>query len=142
MCLVTEQKRVKILKEDLIVYKLFEISGDGISPWSGVYAFNYKVGKTHHQPLTVDNIPSSYHDITVGKAYGFININEGKAFINNPIAVKLTHIHEGFHSALTLKRLSYTFDCFECTIPKGSRVFMDKTGLVVSDTIILNKRIA
>ena len=142
MCLITEQKRVKILKEDLIVYKNFHIVDNLIRPWTGAFRhkIEYKVGKLHKQTLGVDNIPDSVYDIKVKDAYK----------LETPLAsctraLQLTHVHEGFHATIIFDRLVIMpypgYVIFKCRIPKGARVFKDKTGLIVSDTIILEEQI-
>ena len=139
MCLITKQKRVKILKEDLTVYKRFYQDPDGrILPWNPEFRdkITYEVREIHKQPLKVDNNLKSIYDRHVGYAY---NLKIGQQ------ALKLTHIHEGFHAVLTYERLNKRayedYVDYVCTIPKGSRVFTDKTGLIVSDTIILKEKI-
>ena len=133
MCLITEQKRVKILRKDLTVYKRF-YDGGVLRPWSLSYRdkFVYTVGVVHKQPLCVNNIYGGHHDLLAQNAYHSARYEN------------FTNVHDGFHSALKLKRLGvcqhYYID-YVCVIPKGSKVFKDKTGLIVSNQIILKEKI-
>ena len=137
MCLVTEQKIAEILTEDLTVYKRFWTDGKDLFPWSHEYReyVKYEVGKIHKQSLLVNNKEETFHDERSSLAYE----DYWKSM------KKLTHVHEGFHAVLTCKRLSKNryddYVDYVCTIPKGAKVFKDKTGLIVSDTIILKEKI-
>ena len=142
MCLITKQKEAEILKEDLTVYKRFHSENGELLPWSDDYRhlLVYKIGKTYKQPLGVNNIVGSIYDGLVYRKYKLC-----LPLVSNPNISEFTHIHKGFHSALTQERLgegysSYHVDC-KCTIPKGAKVFKDETGLIVSDKIKVNKRI-
>ena len=140
MCLITEQKEAEILKEDLRVYKRFTIAlkfdnHELILPWSTYFRdkIEYKVGQLHKQQMRVDNIFESAHDNKASEFYVIMGWRN------------LTHVHDGFHSALTLERLGKNewkdFADYCCIIPKGSEVFRDKTGLIVSNQIILKEKI-
>ena len=143
MCLITEQKETEILKEDLIVYKRFKLYKGEIRPWCRRFyeKFIYNVGKIHKQPLGIDNHYESHHDSQVVNAYPSWQ------------SASYTHVHEGFHAALTYERLgkkgerrnndtnvAVDYD-YVCIIPKGAKVFKDKTGLIVTNTIILKEEI-
>jgi len=56
MCLVTKQKRAKVLKEDMVVYKKLFISEEGkkLLPWYfGFRSFEYTLGKFHKETLGI-----------------------------------------------------------------------------------------
>ena len=131
MCLITKQKKVEILKEDLTVYKRFTIIDEQILPWSYEYRhlINYKVGQLHKQPLNVNKVPGNVFDSIVSKYY-----NLSCPLKDCKKALKLTHIHEGFHSVIEYDRLESIHHYlpplrldYICIIPKGSEVFKDKT---------------
>lgn len=132
MCLITEQKRAKILKEDLVVYKMLRVSGDNIFAW--MQAFQYEFGFLHKTKMAVDNIAQSAMDDDVVNAYDL------DSFLDN--STHLTHVHLGFHFATSIKRFSgYDESIFKCIVPKGSRVYFDKTGLGVSNQIKIIKHV-
>ena len=140
MCLVTNQKKAKILKEDLTVYKIVVNRNGKIYAW--MYDdYQYEVNKLYKQSMSVDNIPGSVMDEWVYYAYNIKTKNwknsKFKKYRN------LNHIHEGFHSSLTIERLGNVNETaiYRCVIPKGSEVFKDKTGLIVSNQIILKEKI-
>ena len=129
MCLITEQKRVKILKEDLTVYKIIYDSPWGLQAY--IKRFYYKIGVVYEQKLGVDNIPDSYYGEEVVNVYNLDSSLFGSEH--------LTHVHEGFHFTTNPKRIkghcSFSKKVYECTVPKGSHVYFDKTGLGVSNQI-------
>ena len=128
MCLVTKQKRVKVLKEDLVVYKLLEERNNELSAW--MYCFIYEIGVLYVQEMKVDNDSDSYHDDEVSEAYNFTQAEFQTATMD------MTHVHEGFHFATSENRLiDYEAVLCECIVPKGSRVYFDKTGLGVANQI-------
>ena len=137
MCLVTEQKRVKILKEDLIVYKVVYPSVNDLDHVKAIHmGFRYTIGKLYEQKLRIDNIPDSYADAVVGDHYKFWG-----DFHN--IASKMTNVHNGFHFYCSINRaqksLLYRTILVKCTVPKGSRVYFDATGLGAANQIIINE---
>ena len=138
MCLVTEQKKAKILKKDLTVYKIVTEYGGEIYGWLRD-DYKYEIGKLHEEKLVANKKTGSITDYIASEAY-----NKNSEDIHWRYRNDLTHIHEGFHSALILKRLSglsFNDTIYECVIPKGSKVFKDKTGLIVSNQIILKEKI-
>ena len=138
MCLITEQKIAKILKEDLTVYKTLQIvRGNNLK--SMKHEFYWDIGRLYKQPLKVDNIPDTMADKIVDDHYfkdgGFCTA-----------ARYLTNVHDGFHFYCSKERMGKS--CWhgwgeivrvECTVPKGSRVYFDETGLGVANQIIINK---
>ena len=131
MCLITKQKRVKILKEDLVVYKMIRSVGDRCFAW--MRDFEYTLGFLHKQEMEVNNTPQTAMDEDVLHAYNILNSLEH--------SIHLTHVHIGFHFATSIERVyDYNEVIFECIVPKGSRVYFDKTGLGVTNQIKIVKK--
>jgi hypothetical protein len=128
MCLITEQKKPIKIRKDLIVYKRFRYGKDkeSFKPWNYMLDFNYTLNILHEQQMTHDNIFESWTDATSAIKYP------------QDQAERYTHVHEGFHSAATLNRVKMLINVgctAKCIIPKGSLIFKDKTGLIVSNQI-------
>lgn len=56
---------------------------------------------------------------------------------------ELICIGPGYHACTTIERTEKLASdpIYECTIPKGSEYYLDATGLIVSNQIIINKKI-
>jgi hypothetical protein len=138
MCLVTEQKKPIKLKEDMTVYKILGIRDRGYSGFN--FEFDYRLGCVHETEMRFDNNSNTIWDSAVEYTY--------KDWENG----EYTHVHNAFHSAteerkrallMTMKsNKALSFDDFvlsKCTIPKGSLIFKDKTGLIASNQIIIDE---
>lgn len=141
MCLITTQKESLIAKRDKKVYKIMK--PDLISPFQG---FKYRYDKLYSTKIQkedrfywscMDDVDETYLD------------NNHPGWKDGKLP-ELICIGSGIHSALTKKRLQLTVDSMyhskmmviiKCTIPKGSEYYLDATGLVVSNQIIINKPI-
>ena len=145
MCLITKQKEPIILKKDLKVWKVVN-EGEGEKDVRSLsFYFRYKLNKQYNQHLLMDNHPETYADDIVSEHYKFHK--PSNTF--NQVASKMTNVHQGFHFYKTLKRLNRAYHkerrkqnyyvVIKCTIPKGSEVFYDETGLGVANQIIINK---
>lgn len=136
MCLLTRQIKPITTKKDLVVYKRLNITNNYLSKkikYNSYYQEGYEYvkgilntttfGITKELPndtISFDNIATDYY-----KHYNLL--------INR----KLTVISEGFHACLTEERLNNYEISFEFLIPKGSLIFKDATGLIVSNQIIM-----
>ena len=131
MCLVTRQIKPITTKEDLVVFKYVRINEDK-SVWSCYYPDEpWKKGELKTTELYSERrlpkgvITFDYETDFVYKDAAFVKQDE---FI--------TSISKGFHAALTKKRLK-NLHCRKFLIPKGSKVFKDSTGLIVSNKMML-----
>ena len=138
MCLITEQKKAKIAKKDIKVYKEVEIYSNIIS--SMVQGFQYIIGKKYSTELTPKpvsglriGIDFKVQDEIVAMAYPQVFCAYGYRITTND---NIKVISEGFHSFKTKARSYYNAICI---IPKGSEYFEDKTGLIVSNQIIIKE---
>lgn len=143
MCLITKQKKPTKLTKDLTVYKKVDLINN--VPHSAHNNFKWEINKLYstkmlpsteikmHDELVNDCY--SLHDLT----YEYVEKEKLKILKDK----KLVAIGHGFHSAKNIDRFIY--GCWgrnvfvECTIPKGSLIYKDKTGLIVSNQIIMNK---
>ncbi len=137
MCLITEQKKAKIARRDMTVYKeMIPVSDD------------------------IAKSPYQYHSYILGELYT-TKIEQGKDWTcygprderwldnNYPMwnlgkqADKLICIERGYHACMTQDRVPEgSRECiYKCTIPKGSEYYTDKTGLIVSNQIIIVEQI-
>lgn len=131
MCLITRQKKPRITKRDRIVYKYVHIDPDG-SIWSYfIPGFKWRNGRVRQHKLGISsNTPLGSHkfDGIVAAAY--------MKYLDK----KVTVVSTGFHAATTKKRLTVTRNdapIRKFLIPKGSEIFTDITGLIVSNKMRL-----
>lgn len=147
MCLVvSKDTKEEVLKEDLIVYKVMRVNtGFFISIFQ---SYPYKAGKLYNSELNRELFnPHSVNDHLYADNDAW-NYYEG-------IPNRYCYV-EGFHSYITLERAKHTTgykycgyensiidgnSIVECTIPKGSVIVKDETGLAVSNQIIINKKL-
>jgi hypothetical protein len=132
MCLITEQKKPIKIREDMTVYKNFRFgeNKESFKPWNYIFKYSYKLNNLHAEEMTYDNCFQSWTDGITAEKYHDAKREE------------YTHVHKGFHSASTYKRagdLAQVGCIIKCIIPKGSLIFKDKTGLMVSNQIILKE---
>ena len=133
MCLITEQKRAKRIKEDMIVYKILTLDGSVLRS-KYMWNFIYEIGKEYKTKITKQ--PYNNHilfDTYVSSHYFYEAINENYLYA----------VEKGFHSCLQKERAAFhkikDDKVFKCIVPKGSLVFKDATGLIVSNRIIIQE---
>ena len=147
MCLITKQKRAKRIEQDLIVYKVLisSIRNNEIRYYGLLMSnFEYKLNVLYKTKLkrnvkTIEKRNSNRWDSLVGKAY--------PSWIINPDVITISQgfhsfksINRYFNNDLELKKQRIMENGFaKCVIPKGSLVYEDVTGLIVSDQIKLLK---
>ena len=141
MCLITNQKEPEILEEDLIVFKVLK---DNLkSPLQG---FRYSKNKLYENEIEESEDPS-FADNESQNLY-----DKGGLSMQEVLEIHdLKALGKGFHSITTEKRaLSYInqfysgylwFKVFSCIIPKGSEIYRDATGLIISNKLIIKERI-
>lgn len=138
MCLVTRQIKPITTKKDLVVFKDVEEGFDNAGICKSLYFyFEWRKNVLNTTDLCVTRIrpydfrppdhnnPNNYFD---GIAHLFYVKDKRK----------LTEVSNGFHAVLTKKRL--TQPCYsrvKFLIPKGSLIFKDATGLIVSNQMML-----
>jgi len=130
MCLITEQMKPEILKEDLVVYKCLDgrnsIFYDYKWTKNRMAKTNFSSGKIN----TCKTFAGCYSDDIAERTYKK----------QNRI---LLCVHRGFHACLTFARaMEYDYSgksICEMKIPKSARVFKDSTGLIVSNKMMLIK---
>lgn len=133
MCLITKRTEPIILEEDLEVYKLLTKS-----LWSLFYfpSKGYILDE-----LYITEIKESDDWCC------FDNSDElilEKEFPNWKTATpqELICIGQGFHSALKPERIQDGYySIFKCIIPKGSEIYKEPSGLVVSNQIIIKEKL-
>lgn len=138
MCLVTTQKKQYYTKKDMVVYKEVRFYDDNVVKSPYEYFF-YEIGKLYETKFSFLNYGYCY-DVIAEYDFDEIRINR--------IPFKI--IAEGFHSFSNIDRiplhlkmppaLDYPVRLYECVIPKGSQYFKDRTGLIVSNKIIIKKQ--
>lgn len=121
MCLVTNTPIPTILDKDLVVYKVLYKVGSHI--YSIYQDYRYDIGKV-------------YHDEEIGIEPDYI-----EDLIPNGYDV-----FEAYHACTTLERandhLGKGYHIYKCVIPKGSKVFFDRScDDIASDTIIIKRRL-
>jgi hypothetical protein len=138
MCLITTQSEPEILEEDLIVYKILDI----MLRAKHVY-FMYSIGKLYKTKIEeTDDIKfydmfARFHVIEIGPMEEDYDRAGLKVVIDK---YNLKCYGPGFHSFETIDRDNGIN--VECTIPKGSEVYRDGSGLLISNQIIINRKIS
>ena len=131
MCLQTIWKKPKIAKTNKTVYKVMYIYGakEASSQFS---RFKYFLNQLYTCDIKEIDDNCSYDDIALRW--------------KNDLRIEYKSIGEGFHSfykkrmcddMINVNNLSF----YKCIIPKGSKYYEDGTGLVVSNQIIIKKRL-
>lgn len=128
MCLVTTQKKPKIAKKAITVYKFLY---NGSSPYQ---CFPYELGKLYSVGMKESDDEITYDKIATEALEQY---REG--------GKKIRYIGQGFHSILAKKRVKRCDESgnqlYICTIPKGAEYYTDNTGLIVSNKIKIRKEI-
>lgn len=139
MCLVTSKRtKVKIAKEDITCYKIVmelkSYRGNPTCVISAIKNFIYKFNELYTTTLKHKLFTSFYMDC-------FDDMASNAYIGQNPSS--LIVYTEGFHSLASINRseayMSTIGVLVECTIPKGTKYINDKTGLLCSEGIIVNK---
>ena len=142
MCLVTKQKRAKITKEEMRVYKFLHRNAEKYySPYQDKQWLVGKLEKTKIK-RTNDEEEMGFFDKKAINNYKAISQFSCRADEILYCGVEgLIFYKEGFHFALTAKRLMDASinkeDIYEFIIPKGARYYLDETGLGVTNKIIM-----
>lgn len=166
MCLITEQRKPFIASRDITVYKEMNIASKILKPGFWPCSFVYEYGILYQTEILKSEL-IMYHDQLVVDFYGF-KLEQQKPFtgkLSGKIVKRITTVREryafykdikiacerkilfsygaGFHSMSRARlkncKLNTEQIITECTIPKGSLYYRDKTGLIVSNQIIVNK---
>jgi hypothetical protein len=141
MCLITKQKEPIILTEPLIVYKVMNDYSGQIKPaYHCVGGFQYKINKLNTTKIAPSEL-NMYFDHNVGYEY---DLNDIDSLPDQLEKLKIFAYGAGFHFATNTDRLNncnYSECMYECIIPAGSEVYYDKTGLGITNQIIVTKKI-
>lgn len=138
MCLVTRQRKPRITKRDLVVYKVINVNYLTKAIHSRYFPeFIWRKGKMEETKL--DYSRTEYNsaerfDREVDNKYCKGNFGSNNYEI-------ITEVGRGFHATKTRKRLmecGYSWESImKFLIPKGSEVFTDITGLIVSNQMMM-----
>lgn len=148
MCLITTQQEAFISAEDMTVYKALH---HRMKKVCAIHReFYYDIGKLYE--TEIKEVEKSYQRLAADevdeKTLNRLDeyIGWGRGYVNRtPIHIR--YIGQGFHSALRESRArqlgsdSYSNFIYRCTIPKGSEYFLNPSGLVVSNKLIINELI-
>lgn len=142
MCLITEQKKPIKIRKDYTVYKLVEFLNEKEIRSFYNYNFTWELNKLYQTEIKKSSILNAcYFDLKSKECYqGKDGIKYIEVLIEKLRNEELYSYGSGFHSAINKSRIkSNLYHIAECTIPKGSLIYKDKTGLIVSNQIIINK---
>ena len=142
MCLITEQKQPLIAEEDIIVYKAMESRLR-----SYFQRFQYTLNELFETKIKPIN--SNYSWVCCCRIdrdylYEKYNVHSIESLESNP---DLICLEKGFSScesqelAQKLLNTDYGGCVYECTIPKGSEYHKDGVGFIISNKIIINRKI-
>jgi hypothetical protein len=142
MCLVTTQKKPKVAKKNITVYKALNVDNNGFIRAVFQHGYHYELGKLNSTKIKVNTYFDECFDKQADICFLYTTGFHSSDAIDNGDAISIS---EGFHSAKTEARL---FDIcnndnevkiFKCTIPSGALYYEDFSGLVVSNEIIINE---
>lgn len=146
MCLITQYKTPQILENDLIVYKEMKYYDSYKNPLSSYHqGFTYELNKLYSTTITFGSgTPISWQSYDIKSANAITSFLKGRITDGQMVEDVLICIVEGFHFFFTPERIpnhsySHVRKIVECTVPAGSIIYKDSTGLGVSNQIILNK---
>lgn len=152
MCLITSQTKPLIASEDITCYKYMFRDNSTDNQYVSCYDHNFngsniswEIGKVRSAEIK-QNYEFTYQDNITKSFY-----SESLSHMDH----NLVSFGEGLHASLTFDRItpvkclsgySYTYlsnDLVytEMLIPKGSEYFLDETGLIVANQMILVKEI-
>lgn len=138
MCLITTQTEPFIAKEDMTVYKILRICKDKLK--AAMHDYVYELDKLYETIVqTTDN--KSTCDALDEQ---YLRENHSRWRFDS----SFISYGPGFHSFSSMKRIKegewsiYSKEgVFECIIPVGSEYYTEPTGLIVSNKIIIKKKI-
>lgn len=135
MCWVGKIENKHTAKNNIKTFKVCRITPDKkIKPY---YKINgdikiYKEGETYYSPFGVAYTGSDYIKIDAGlHSYEIYNESIGMESYftyNELMVIKSSTSYEGVNARIVL-----------CTIPKGSKYFINDEGEIVSNCIVINK---
>lgn len=137
MCLITTQREPKVATEDMVVYKAL-VKRDETTASSVYQSHKYTLGQLYTTEIGESDewCAADYADSN-WLTTNYPDWHKGKR------KEELICIGAGYHAGVQQERIeeSFTEPIYECTIPKGSEYYLDATGLIVSNQIIINKKI-
>ena len=140
MCLIIKKDEVPLVaSKDITVYKALFDNGDK-SAKSALQGFIYKLGQLYETEIEeCDEMVAADVDSSI-----YYDVNYPKWLMGEGVK----SIGPGFHSVATKSRIANDDgyfdageDLYECTVPEGSIYYQDGSGLLVSNKIIINKKI-
>lgn len=137
MCLITEQKVALIAESDIECFKKVIIIKDSIT--SIFYNFKWSYNKVFKTKLVVKTIRVNLNRSDL-KSFFYDTVSQD--YYTNLFPSELLQcISEGFHSFLNIRGVGkyepLGTTIIQAIIPKGSEYFIDKTGLIVSNQLII-----
>jgi len=134
MCLIVKKgAKPRIANRDITVYKELVVFEGIRSPY---YFFEYELGKKYTTRITFTYKESGGYDMKEMIDMGVDGFSfEGRHRI-------CAFIKRGFHAAVRADRIRCAQPfrrLFRCTIPKGSEYYANRSGLIVSNQIIINE---
>jgi len=140
MCLITEQKKPKVADKDIVCYKAGGYNKQKNIFWGIYYCFEYELSKLYKTKLK-ESTDCFYYDSEAIEQYGLNPFHFRPGKLMEELKKRYNIIGSGFHSAESLDRLKREgrSEKAKCIIPKGSLYYKDKTGLLVSNQIIVEE---
>jgi len=162
MCLVTAQKEALIVEQDITVYKLLNVY-ESLRPNGSLridyrapyWDLHYNLGELY--TTTIQEIPEDHYgdkcafdesdrlvlDSLFKDSDGRANWNPSWYTGKEPADAK--YFGQGYHACIAMARLTGpdyygSSKIFECTIPAGSEYYVNPSGLIISNQIIINKQ--
>lgn len=139
MCLITNQKEPFVADRDIVCYKALSESAGSI-----YRDFVYILGDTYETEILPAGMGYSHYafdeeDSKALKLYRYVNEDR----LRKMSELGYVSFGQGFHSAKKKTRIKLDYDEFlyKCIIPKGSQYYVNPSGLMVSNKIIVKGRV-
>jgi len=132
MCTITQWKKPRRTNRDIVCYKTGCRAEDKFV--SGIRSFEYTLNELYEAPLEESFEPE---DICPAD---YVETEYYRGFTEET----LRYIASGFHACLTVRGAEQNKGIFadtrvRCVVPKGSLYYKDRTGLIVSNRMIVEK---
>lgn len=131
-----KQDHIKCLEFDVKVFKIVGVDNGKIVPYfqASLMPEGYEVGKRYHTTLSMSDIQDDSDTVHVYSGFHSYHCSHYLAEFTKRY-VYIGPLPYSLGDAVT-----YGIDCvlMQCTIPKGSELFMNRYGEVVSNEIVVD----
>lgn len=157
MCLITAQKEAMIAEQDITVYKLFnvELTPEGEKTYTSPFQYTgYRLNELYKTTIEDTDDDAAFDEIDRNKLNEVFRDSHDRPnwhpyWYTGSEPADVKRIGQGFHAMITLERAipvlkewDHSRKIVECTIPAGSEYYLNPSGLIVSNQIIVLKEVS